>query len=67
MGTSEEPLRRRFCRGAGCGVVFWICRHCVTGGGAGGSGLMGMASTAGMAVASGGTAAAGKAAAGGVK
>ena len=39
----------------------------VTGGGAGGSGLMGMASTAGMAVASGGTAAAGKAAAGGVK
>ena len=28
MGTSEEPLRRRFCRGAGCGVVFWICRHC---------------------------------------
>ena len=23
MGTSEEPLRRRFCRGAGCGVVFW--------------------------------------------
>ena len=39
----------------------------VTGGGAGGSGLMGMASTAGMAAASGGTAAAGKAAAGGVK
>ena len=28
MGTSEEPLRRRFCRGASCGVVFWICRHC---------------------------------------
>ena len=28
MGTSEEPLRRRFCRGTGCGVVFWICRHC---------------------------------------
>ena len=28
MGISEEPLRRRFCRGAGCGVVFWICRHC---------------------------------------
>ena len=28
MGTSEEPLRQRFCRGAGCGVVFWICRHC---------------------------------------
>ena len=22
MGTGEEPLRRRFCRGAGCGVVF---------------------------------------------
>ena len=39
----------------------------VSGGGAGGSGLMGMASTAGMAAASGGTAAAGKAAAGGVK
>ena len=39
----------------------------VTGGGAGGSGLMGMASTGAMAVASGGTAAAGKAAAGGVK
>ena len=39
----------------------------VTGGGAGGSGLMGMASTAGMAVASGGTAAAAKAGAGGVK
>ena len=36
----------------------------VTGGGAGGSGLMGMASTAGMAVASGGTAAAAKAGAG---
>ena len=28
MGSGEEPLRRRFCRGAGCGVVFWICRHC---------------------------------------
>ena len=28
MGIGEEPLRRRFCRGAGCGVVFWICRHC---------------------------------------
>ena len=28
MGTGEDPLRRRFCRGAGCGVVFWICRHC---------------------------------------
>ena len=39
----------------------------VTGGGAGGSGLMGMVSTAGMAVASGGTAAAAKAGAGGVK
>ena len=39
----------------------------VTGGGAGGSGLMGMATTAGMAVASGGTAAATKAGAGGVK
>ena len=36
----------------------------VTGGGAGGSGLMGMVSTAGMAVASGGTAAAAKAGAG---
>ena len=39
----------------------------VTGAGAGGSGLMGMASTAGMAVASGGTAAAAKVGAGGVK
>ena len=39
----------------------------VTGGGAGGSGLMGMASTASMAVASGGTAAAAKVGAGGVK
>ena len=28
MGTGEDSLRRRFCRGAGCGVVFWICRHC---------------------------------------
>ena len=28
MGTSEEPLRQRFCRGADCGAVFWICRHC---------------------------------------
>ena len=28
MGPSEELLRQRFCRGAGCGVVFWICRHC---------------------------------------
>ena len=27
-GTREELLRRRICRGAGCGVVFWICRHC---------------------------------------
>ena len=39
----------------------------VTGGGAGGSGLMGMVSTAGMAAASGGTAAAGKVGAGGMK
>ena len=39
----------------------------VTGGGAGGSGLMGMVSTAGMAVAGGGTAAAAKAGAGGMK
>ena len=39
----------------------------VTGGGAGGSGLMGMVSTAGMAVASGGTAAAAKVGAGGMK
>ena len=39
----------------------------VTGGGAGGSGLMGMISTAGMAVAGGGTAAAAKVGAGGVK
>ena len=39
----------------------------VTGGGAGGSGLMGMVSTAGMAVAGGGTAAAGKVGAGGMK
>ena len=39
----------------------------VTGGGAGGSGLMGMATTAGMAVASGGATAAAKAGAGGVK
>ena len=39
----------------------------VTGGGAGGSGLMGMATTAGMAAASGGTAAAAKVGAGGVK
>ena len=28
MGTREEPLRQRFCRGVGCGAVFWICRHC---------------------------------------
>ena len=28
MGTREELLRRRICRGSGCGVVFWICRHC---------------------------------------
>ena len=28
MRIGEEPLRRRFYRGAGCGVVFWICRHC---------------------------------------
>ena len=27
-GTREELLRRRICRGAGCGAVFWICRHC---------------------------------------
>ena len=39
----------------------------VGGGGAGGSGLMGMATTAGMAAASGGTAAAAKVGAGGVK
>ena len=39
----------------------------VTGGGAGGSGLMSMATTAGMAVAGGGTAAAAKVGAGGVK
>ena len=39
----------------------------VTGGGAGGSGLMGMVSTAGMAVAGGGTAAAAKVGAGGMK
>ncbi len=39
----------------------------VTGGGAGGSGLMSMATTAGMAVASGGTAAAAKVGAGGMK
>ena len=23
MGTREEPLRQRFCRGTNCGVVFW--------------------------------------------
>ena len=28
MGSGEDPLRQRFCRGAGCGAVFWICRHC---------------------------------------
>ena len=28
MGSGEDPLRRRFCRGAGCGAVFWICCHC---------------------------------------
>ena len=28
MGTREELLRRRNCRGAGCGGVFWICCHC---------------------------------------
>ena len=39
----------------------------VSGGGAGGSGLMGMVSTAGMAAASGGTAAAAKVGAGGMK
>ena len=39
----------------------------VTGGGAGGSGLMSMATTAGMAVAGGGTAAAAKVGAGGMK
>ena len=39
----------------------------VTGAGAGGSGLMGMATTAGMAAASGGTAAAAKVGAGGMK
>ena len=39
----------------------------VTGGGAAGSGLMGMATTAGMAAASGGTAAAAKVGAGGIK
>ena len=27
-GTREELLRQRICRGAGCGAVFWICRHC---------------------------------------
>ena len=39
----------------------------VTSGGAAGSGLMGMATTAGVAVASGGTAAAAKVGAGGIK
>ena len=28
MGTREELPRQRICRGAGCGAVFWICRHC---------------------------------------
>ena len=28
MGAREELLRQRICRGAGCGVAFWICRHC---------------------------------------
>ena len=28
MGTREELLRRRICRGAGYGAVFRICRHC---------------------------------------
>jgi hypothetical protein len=28
MESSEEPLRQRFCRGAGCGAIFWICRSC---------------------------------------
>ena len=29
MGTREELfLRQRICLGAGCGAVFWICRHC---------------------------------------
>ena len=28
MGTRDELLRRRIRRGSGCGVVFWICRHC---------------------------------------
>ena len=31
MGTYEEPLRQRFCRGIDCGRVFWICRHCYRG------------------------------------
>ena len=31
MGTHEEPLRQRFCRGIDCGRVFWICRHCYRG------------------------------------
>ena len=31
MGTHEEPLRQWFCRGIGCGRVFWICRHCYRG------------------------------------
>ena len=28
MGTREELLRWRVCRGIGCGEVFWICCHC---------------------------------------
>ena len=28
MGAIEETLRQRFCRAAGCGVAFWICRCC---------------------------------------
>ena len=28
MGTREELLRQRICRGIGCGAAFWICRHC---------------------------------------
>ena len=28
MGAREELLRQRICRGAGCGVVFWIWRDC---------------------------------------
>lgn len=28
MGNREEALRQRFCRWAGCGMTFWICRCC---------------------------------------